>query len=296
MGLLAVYGHCTVDRITISGDTYEQIGGSACYCAIMARRLGFDAHMLTRFGPDFPRAYLDDERVTYADSALSSSMTTRFALSVAGGGGAERTLKLEHACTPIDYEPSGDADCTVVSPLCGEISGETLAMVKKDSAFLLVDPQGFLRVSGGGDGTVTLRRADLDLSGVGAVKASRDEAYHLTGASGDEAMILLQKRGVSNVLYTDGVNISLLNGDKIYSIVLPNKRIYDTTGVGDILCSAFCCTMIKERDFLWALCFAGGAAQAALDSKRVGLQKIPRKGQVQVNASYFYNMVKFRTL
>ena len=54
--------------------------------------------------------------------------------------------------------------------------------------------------------------------------------------------------------------------------------------------------MIKEKDFLWALCFAGGAAQAALDSKNIGLQKIPKKGAIQTNASYFYNLIKFRDL
>jgi len=54
--------------------------------------------------------------------------------------------------------------------------------------------------------------------------------------------------------------------------------------------------MLKEKDFLWALSFAGGAAQAALDSKNMGLQKIPQKGVVQNNASYFYNLMKFRDL
>ena len=98
------------------------------------------------------------------------------------------------------------------------------------------------------------------------------------------------------MLLTDKSNVSLLVKDKIYSITLPNLHIHDTTGVGDIFCSAFTCTMLKEKDFLWALCFAGGAAQAALDSNNVGLQKIPKKGTVQTNASYFYNLVKFRDL
>ena len=97
-------------------------------------------------------------------------------------------------------------------------------------------------------------------------------------------------------MLTDKTDVSLLVKDKVYSITLPNKEIHDTTGIGDIFCSTFCCTMLKEKDFLWALCFAGGAAQAALDSKNVGLQKIPRKGQIQTNASYFYNLVKFRDL
>ncbi len=89
--------------------------------------------------------------------------------------------------------------------------------------------------------------------------------------------------------------MSLLIKDKIYSIILPNKQIHDTTGIADIFCSAFCCTMLKEKDFLWALCFADGAVQAALDSKSVGLQKIPKKGIIQTNASYFYNLLNLGT-
>jgi len=97
-------------------------------------------------------------------------------------------------------------------------------------------------------------------------------------------------------LFTNKTSVSLLIKDKVYSITLPNKQIYDTTGIGDIFCSTFTCTMLKEKDFLWALCFAGGAAQAALESRNLGLQKIPKKGTVQTNASYFYNLVKFRNL
>jgi len=106
----------------------------------------------------------------------------------------------------------------------------------------------------------------------------------------------LQKKGIEHVLYTNKTDVSLLVKDKIYSIKLPNKNVYDTTGIGDIFCASFCCTMLKEKDFLWALCFAGGAAQAALDSKSVGLLKIPSKGQIETNASYFYNLVKYRQI
>ena len=54
--------------------------------------------------------------------------------------------------------------------------------------------------------------------------------------------------------------------------------------------------MLREKDFLWALSFAGGAAQAALETKKFGLDKIPRMSAVENNASYFYNMVKFRQI
>lgn len=290
---LAVYGHCTIDSIAVGGRTHEQIGGSACYCALLARQFGFEARMITRFGPDFPRQYLDDNGISYSGASVSDSGTTRFSIAVEG---AERTLRLAHTCDDIPYEGADGADCTIASPLCGEISDAVFSEIKRGSRFLLVDPQGFLRVREGPGGNVALRDADLDLAGAGAIKVNADEARHLTGGSGQDAMVALQKKGVENVLYTDKADISLLNGDKVYSIRLPNKSIHDTTGVGDIFCAAFCCTMVRERDFLWALCFAGGAAQAALDSKKVGVQKVPRKGAVQTNASYFYNMIKFRTI
>jgi sugar/nucleoside kinase (ribokinase family) len=86
----------------------------------------------------------------------------------------------------------------------------------------------------------------------------------------------------------------MLVKDKLYSITLPNLELYDTTGIGDIFCSTFCCTMLKEKDFFWALCFAGGAAQAAIESKEIGLEKIPAKGAIETNASYFYNQIKFK--
>ena len=143
---------------------------------------------------------------------------------------------------------------------------------------------------------VSLQNKDLDLTDVNAIKVNPEEAACMVNGTHDEMMVALQKKGVEYVLLTNKTVVSLLVKDKVYSITLPNKEIHDTTGIGDIFCSTFCCTMLKEKDFLWALCFAGGAVQAALDSKNVGLQKIPRKSTIQTNASYFYNLVKFRDL
>jgi len=55
-------------------------------------------------------------------------------------------------------------------------------------------------------------------------------------------------------------------------------------------------TMLKEKDILWALSFGGGAAQAALESRQIGLEKIPSKGAIESNAYYFYNTVKFKEI
>ena len=286
---LSILSHCTIDTITIDGRVYEQIGG-ACYYGITARAFKFDVDLFTRFGSDFPKQYLSEHKINFPDSE-SESKTTRFSISITGH---DRALKLENQCDPIRY--SGiDSDCHLLSPIYHEISEETFQKVKRDSNFLFVDPQGFLRRKDSGGG-IFLDKTDLDLSGIDAIKVNPDEASQLVTGTNDEMMLALQKRGAKYVLLTNKTDISILVKDKVYSITLPNKHVYDTTGIGDIFCSTFCCTMLKEKDFLWAFCFAGGAAQAAIESKNVGLQKIPRKGTIQTNASYFYNLIKFRDL
>jgi len=287
---LAIFGHCAVDTITLDNSNYEQIGGSACYCGITARQFKFDVDLFTKFGPDFPKQYFTENKINLINSN-SEKNTTKFGISITG---ADRTLKLEHECDPIDYSDV-DADGHLVSPIYHEITNETLKKIKDNSNFLFVDPQGFLRQKDS-QNNVFLENKNIDLSGVSAIKVNPEEAKCIVNGTPDEMMLALQKKGVEHVLLTNKTEVSLLVKDKVYSISLPNKQIHDTTGIGDIFCSTFCCTMIKEKDFLWALCFAGGAAQAALDSKNIGLQKIPKKGTIQTNASYFYNLVKFRDL
>ena len=287
---LAVFSHCAIDTITIDEHNYEQIGGPACYCGITARQFKFDVDLFTKFGPDFPKQYLSENKINFANSE-SEKNTTKFIISV---NGSDRTLKLENECEPIDYS-SVAADGHIVSPIYNEISDDTYRKIKSDSNFLFVDPQGFLRQKDS-QNNIVLKNTNLDLSNVNAIKVNPEEAQQIVNGTNDEMMLALQKKGVEYVLLTNKTDVSLLVKDKIYSITLPNTQIHDTTGVGDIFSSTFCCTMLKEKDFLWALCFAGGAAQAALDSKNIGLQKIPKKGAVQTNASYFYNLVKFRDL
>jgi len=287
---LAVFSHCAIDTITIDNHNYEQIGGSACYCGITARQFKFDVDLFTKFGSDFPKQYLTENKINFINSE-SEKNTTKFVISI---NGSDRTLKLENECDPIDYS-SVNADGHIVSPIYHEISDDVFRKIKNDSNFLLVDPQGFLRQKDS-QNNIILKNTNPDLSNVNAIKVNPEEAQQIVNGSHDEMMLALQKKGVEYVLLTNKTDVSLLVKDKVYSITLPNKQIRDTTGIGDIFCSAFCCTMLKEKDFLWALCFAGGAAQAALDSKNVGLQKIPKKGSIQTNASYFYNLVKFRNL
>jgi len=285
---IAIFSHCAIDTIKMENISNEQVGGPACYCSFTAKNLKFDTTLYTKFGNDFPKDLLISKNIDFENS-LSEQYTTRFEITI---NGSDRTLYLQNACESIAYSQI-NADGLIISPVYHEISNDVYKKIKNDSDFILLDPQGFLRQIDS-EKKIILEKTEIDLSKISAIKVNPDELFCLTNEIGIEAMKKLQQRGVENVIFTNKREISILVKDKLYSITLPNLKLFDTTGIGDIFCSTFCCTMLKEKDFFWALCFAGGAVQAAIDSKKFGLDKIPAKGATETNAAYFYNQVKFK--
>ena len=288
---LDVISHCTIDTIEINDSKYVVPGGPGCYCSLTARSLKFDVKLHTKFGSDFTLSdYLTEKKIDFENS-LSNELTTQFILQIVN---SERTLFLKNKCEVIDNIVL-DTDSVIISPLFDEISLDLFEKVTNDASFVLLDPQGFLRRIDS-ENKIYLEHTDLNLSNVSAIKVNSDELNALTNASNLDGIKILQKKGIDNVILTDKQNISLLSGNKIYSIALPDIELNDTTGIGDIFSAAFCCTMLKEKDILWALSFAGGAAQAALESGKIGLEKIPSKGAIESNAYYFYNTVRFKEI
>ena len=288
---LDIFSHCSIDTIQICDSKYVVPGGSACYCSLTARILKFDVSLHTKFGSDFPFVnYLTKQKIVFED-ALSAKPTTQFILKLVN---SERTLFFQNKCEPIDNVIL-DTDSVIISPLFDEISIELFEKIKKNANFVLLDPQGFLRRKNS-ENKIYLERTTLNLSNVSAIKINPDELKCLTGSSNVDGIKILQKKGVDTVILTDKQNVSLLSKNRIYSIELPNLELVDTTGIGDIFCAAFCCTMLREKDILWALSFAGGSAQAALESKQIGLEKIPSKGAIESSAYYFYNTIKFKEI
>ena len=288
---LDIISHCTIDTIEINDSKFVVPGGPGCYCSLTARALKFDVRLHTKFGSDFTLAdYLTKQKIVF-ENALSAELTTRFMLQLIN---SDRTLFLKNKCEPINNIVL-DTDSAIISPLFDEISPELFEKIKNNTNFVLLDPQGFLRRVDS-ENKIYLEQTNLNLSGISAIKVNPDELRSLTNSSNFDGIKILQKKGISNVILTDKQNISLLSENKIYSITLPDIELNDTTGIGDIFSAAFCCTMLKEKDVLWALSFAGGAAQAALESGQIGLEKIPSKGAIESNAYYFYNTIRFKEI
>jgi len=286
---LAIFSHCTVDEISRNNQVVETAGGPASYCGITAKNMKFNVELHTKVGPDFKfRTDLENKNVFLSSDSVSNNPTTRFLLKIFG---TERELYLKTKCDPIEFDKS-DADGAIVSPVFDEVSEDTLDLIRENFDFLLLDPQGYLRRTDS-NGKVYLEKTLLDLSKVTAIKTDPDEAFYLTGLNERESMLALQKKGVKHILYTNKQDITMLVKDRLYYLKIPNMQIGDTTGVGDIFCAAFSCSYVKDKDSLWAICFAVGAAQAALETKATGLLKIPESGDIEQNAAYLYNLVGF---
>lgn len=288
---VGIFSHCTIDTIIYENEQYEAPGGPASYCSLTARKQKQDVNLYTKFNSSYPlEEYFKQNKISFPN-AISENNTTKFRLEL---DGTDRKLFVEHMCDNIDFIENDD-DGTLISPVFDEISLDTYSQIKNSGNFVFLDPQGFLREKNSKN-EITLKKTTLDLTNVNAIKMNPDELFALTGLTRNDGIKQLQKLGIEYVIYTNKQEISLLVKDKLYSIKLPKMALTDTTGIGDIFCATFLCTMLKEKDFLWALSFAGGAAQAALESKAFGLEKIPEKNALETNGSYFYNIVEFEQI
>jgi len=288
---VGIFSHCTIDTIVYENEQYAAPGGPASYCSLTARKQKHDVNLYTKFGSNYPLEdfFKENKIITY--DPISTKNTTKFRIEL---NDSDRKLFVENMCEEITFLEN-ENDGTIISPIFNEISLDTYKKIKNNGNFVFLDPQGFLRKKNSYN-EIFLKHTSLDLENINAIKINPDELYALTGLSGNDGIKQLQKLGIEYVIYTNKQEISLLVKDKLYTIFLPKMTLTDTTGVGDIFCSTFVCTMLKEKDFLWALSFAGGAAQSALESKAFGLDKVPEKNELESNGSYFYNIVEFKQI
>lgn len=300
---IGIASHIVLDTIkSADGSVAESIGGPPCYCGITCRRFGFDVSLATRVGKDFPREMhklLRNSDIILSDRQVSGLPTTRFSLIPEGDS---RRLVLSAKCDPLTVDEIKDmkVDCWITSPVIDEVPPNVLAAIKQNRGkkdFVMLDPQGYMRTVGS-EGQVALKdRLDLDLSGITGIKVDLQEMSALTGdLKGLEGIQHLQSKGIKFVVLTEHQVIHLLYEKTHYWIKMRDIDTPDSTGAGDILCAAFCCAYLKEKDPIWAICFGAGAVRAALETREFGLAKIPSMSKIEQSASYFYNTLSFQQL
>jgi sugar/nucleoside kinase (ribokinase family) len=301
---IAVASHIALDTIQdMRGRITESLGGPACYCSITARRFNFKVILATKVGKDFSqesRLMLLSNGIDIEDSQFTDNPTTRFRIILRQDS---RELFLLSKCSPITIEDIQgiQTNCWIISPIIDEIPYPVLHEIIKDKddvELMMLDPQGYTRTQNP-DGRISiLSDLKLDVSGISAIKVDPEELSALSGGrKGIEGMQFLQScKGIKFVISTEYRIIRLLYNKMYYSIKLPDVNTPHSTGIGDILSSAFCCAYLKEKDPLWAICFGAGAIQAALETNLVGLDKVPSKSKIEQNASYYYNTISFKKI
>jgi sugar/nucleoside kinase (ribokinase family) len=299
---IAVASHIVIDSIhDIKGKITRSLGGPACYCGLTARQFEFEVILATKVGKDFCALYMDflrDRGIAIKDYQITQYPTTKFELLL---NKDSRDLFLLSKCLPLTEEDIQkiQADCWLVSPVIDEVPNNVLRAIVKDGGkrdFVMLDPQGYSRSVKSLSGPISLLdEVTLDLSGITALKADKQELAALTGGlDGFAAMKFLQSsKGIKFVIFTDQTFTHLLYNETHYWVKV-EVDTSDYTGAGDILSAAFCCSYLKEKDPLWAICFATGAVRAALETRLAGLDKIPPKSKIEQNAYYYYGTVSFQ--
>ena len=267
---LTVVSNIVLDSIRDKeGVVTERLGGPGCYSGLTARRFSFDVTVATKINTDFLmyKRFLLNEGIRITDYPLNHHATTRHRLTLNSDKNTTRSL-LFSKCgeIAIDDIREIETDCWLVSPVIDEVPENVLRSIilhggKRD--FVMVDPHGYTRKVNSSGEITPVDKLSLDLSGVSAIKADKTVLTLLTGGlEGVSAMQYLQDRiKIKFVISTEYRIIHLLYGGMHYWIQLKDIDSPDSTGVGDILCAAFCCAYVKENDPLWALSFGAGAVR-----------------------------------
>ncbi len=301
---LTIVSNLVMDTILgEDGVQTESIGGPSCYAGLTSTNLGFTINIVTRFGINLKDEYvsiLKKRGVTLEPSGMSSLPTTKFLIQTLG---QSRTLTLESNCDKIrlsDVEHI-KTDGWLISPVLDEVPESVLEYIKNNPGkknFVMLDPQGYTRMVGPSGAIEIKNETHLNLKNINAIKLDTAELGSMTGGVfGLSGMKKIHTHyGIKFVIHTEEGTIHVSDANTHFWLYLPHVRIPDSTGLGDIISSAFSCTFMRENDLVWAFCFAVGAAAAALDSKCRGVEKIPKRSKVEENASYYYNTLKYERL
>ena len=301
---LTIVSNLVMDTILgEDGIATESIGGPPCYAGFTATNLGFTLNIVTRFGKDLKEEYtyiLNKRGITLGPSGMSSLPTTKFLIQTLG---RSRMLSLESNCDKIrltDVEHI-KTDGWLVSPVLDEVPEAVLEYIRNNpgkKSFVMLDPQGFTRMVDPFGMIVVKNETHLNLKNISAIKLDTAELGSMTGGLFGLSGIkkIHTHYGVKFVIHTEEGIIHVSDANTHFWLNLPHVKIPDSTGVGDIISSAFSCTFMRENDVVWAFCFAVGAAAAAIDSRCRGVEKIPRRSKVEENASYYYNTLKYEKL
>ena len=274
---IGVYGNLTLDELNRNGKLMVRPGGSALYSSLAAVSLGARVAVFSNIGRDYPKGTLSlikSRGIDVAGVKRFDGLTTRFRISYRGDS---RKLGLIHPgqrLKPADR--GGSLEAIHLGPVYMEVGLDVLSYARRHSQFLSLDVQGILRTSDR-DGFVRLvrRRIGPFLAKCNLVRATEEEARVMAPAATTvgTARRLLHK-GADYVIITRGASGSLLatkDADALHIPSVPESRVVDRTGAGDIFIGSWLAIFMALKDPFWAGAVA--SAFASLSIRGFGLSK-----------------------
>jgi 1D-myo-inositol 3-kinase len=252
---LLVAGHVSRD-VRPGGDV---LGGSVTYGGLAARKLGWDAAVLTSAGLDF-----EPERELPGLSCFlrRSSATTRFVNEYDADGTRHQVVTAR--ADDVDLEPLPgswrDPDALLLGPLAGELGGPFATALEAGTVGAIA--QGYVREIDEG-GYVSARewaRPERDLLGVHVLFLSE---HDLPEAEARARTLLAHVPMIALTRGWRGVTLLTRQGThEVPSLPRPEK---DPTGAGDVFAAAFLVRYHETKDPLEAAIFAACAASCVVE-------------------------------
>ena len=235
------------------------LGGSVTYGALAARKLGWEAAILTSAGPDF-----EPERELPGDPGLRSALVghdplrqrVRRRRHPAPGGHGPRRGRGPRGVAVAWRDP----DALLLGPLVGELAGVGATALEAGCVGAIA--QGYVRAIDG-DGHVSARewaRPERDLLGVHVLFLSE---HDLPDADRRAVELLAH---VPMIALTRGWRgLTLLTRQGTHEVPsLPRPEV-DPTGAGDVFAAAFLVRYQETGDPLEAAAFGACAASCAVE-------------------------------
>jgi sugar/nucleoside kinase (ribokinase family) len=269
MPRLLALGHVSRDRRP-GGDV---LGGSVTYGTLTARRLGWEAAILTSAGPDF-----DPERELAGVPVFvrRSSATTRFVNEYDEDGTRHQLVTARADDVGLEPLPESwrDPDALLLGPLVGEL-GDPFATALEAGCVGAI-AQGYVRAVDE-EGRVSARewpRPERDLLGVHVLFLSEQD---LPDADARARDFLAQ---VPMVALTRGWRgLTLVTRQGCHDVpTLPRPEV-DPTGAGDVFAAAFLVRYQETGDPLEAAAFGACAASCAVEG--VGTSTLGDRAEVR---------------
>ena len=292
-----VCGNLTLDEMYRSSKRRVLPGGSSLFASGAASYLGAQVGIIGNIGTDYPRSFLkrlESLGIDLSRVIRSKGPSTRF--KNISSNGTRKLFLLETGGTVENPGLIERVDGVHLGPVYREISDRLVRTLRRKTAFMSADLQGFVRGIGR-DGRVRVARSNIAmlLKACDMVQASIEEVRPQSStAKKDSVSDWLTLSGPKYWILTQGEEGAIvgIRPDERFSVpAFRDPAVSDTTGAGDVFAGSWLLTFLSTKDPIWAA--SVGSAFASVASRKTGLSKfqLSRK-ELFRRASWVYNHTK----